>query len=160
MPCLILTTRQRQTRPICLAQSSTLDREADKAYMPCLILNTTEADNVYMPCLILNWTLDREADKAFMPCLFLMLDWETDKAHMPCLILNTEQRGRQGLYALPNANKKAQHISWHTAKCNTIALEMKYKRLIYSHSLAEAVVSQKQFTTALSSCCAYQSNVV
>ena len=41
-----------------------------------------------------------------------------------------------------------------------IALEMKYKRLRYSHSLAEAVVLQKQFTTALSSCCAYQSNVV
>ena len=39
-----------------------------------------------------------------------------------------------------------------------IALEMKYKRL--SHSLAEAVVLQKQFTTALSSCCVYQSNVV
>ena len=32
------------------------------------------------------------------------------------------------------------------------ALEMKYKRLIYSHSLAEEVVSQKQFMTALSSC--------
>ena len=41
-----------------------------------------------------------------------------------------------------------------------IALEMKYKRLRYSHSLAKAVVSQKQFMTALSSCCAYQSNVV
>ena len=41
-----------------------------------------------------------------------------------------------------------------------IALEMKYKRLRYSHSLAEAVVLQKQFTAALSSCCAYQSNVV
>ena len=31
-----------------------------------------------------------------------------------------------------------------------IALQMKYKRLRYSHSLAEAVVSQKQFMTALS----------
>ena len=41
-----------------------------------------------------------------------------------------------------------------------IALEMKYRRLRYSHSLAEAVVLQKQFTTALSSCCAYQSNVI
>ena len=41
-----------------------------------------------------------------------------------------------------------------------IALEMKYKRLRYSHSLAEAVVSQNQFTTALSSSYAYQSNVV
>ena len=41
-----------------------------------------------------------------------------------------------------------------------IALEMNYKRMRYSHSHAEAVVSQKQFTTTLSSCCAYQSNVV
>ena len=41
-----------------------------------------------------------------------------------------------------------------------IALEMKCKCLRYSHSLAEAVVLQKQFTTALSSCCADQSNVV
>ena len=41
-----------------------------------------------------------------------------------------------------------------------IALEMKYERLRCSHSLAEAAVLQKQFTTALSSCCAYQSNVV
>ena len=53
-------------------------------------------------------------------------------------------------------NKKTQHRSWHT---HAIALKMKYKRLRYSHSLAEAVVSQKQFTTALSSCCAYQSNI-
>ena len=37
-----------------------------------------------------------------------------------------------------------------------IALEMKYKRLRYNHSLAEAGVLQKQFTTALSSCCADQ----
>ena len=43
---------------------------------------------------------------------------------------------------------------------NAIALEMKYKHLRYSHSLAEAVVLHKQFTTALSSCCAYQSNVI
>ena len=42
----------------------------------------------------------------------------------------------------------------------TKALEMKYKHLSHSHSLAEAVVLQKQFTTVLSSCCVYQSNVV
>ena len=41
-----------------------------------------------------------------------------------------------------------------------IAFEMKYKSLRYSNGLAEAVVLQKQFTIALSSCCAYQSNVV
>ena len=41
-----------------------------------------------------------------------------------------------------------------------IALEIKYKRLRDSHSLAGAVVLQKQFTTALSSCCADQSNDV
>ena len=42
-----------------------------------------------------------------------------------------------------------------------IALEMKYKRLRYRHSLAEAVVLQKQFTTALSSCCAdHQSRLI
>ena len=58
-------------------------------------------------------------------------------------------------------NKKAQHRSWHTAKLQYAKpLKMKYKRLRYSHSLAEAVVSQNQFTTALSSCCAYQSSVV
>ena len=57
---------------------------------------------------------------------------------------------------IKNMNKKAQHRSWHTAKCNyDIAFEMNDKRLRYSHGHAEAVVSQKQFTTALSSCFAY-----
>ena len=42
--------------------------------------------------------------------------------------------------------KKMQYSEMQYA----IALEMKYKRLKYSHNLAEAIVSQKQFTTALS----------
>ena len=53
----------------------------------------------------------------------------------------------------------AQKLAYGEMQYGT-ALEMKYKRLRYSHSLAEAVVSQKQISTALSSCCAYQSNVV
>ena len=54
---------------------------------------------------------------------------------------------------------QAYKLAYGEMQC-AIALEMKYKRLRYSHSLAEAVVLEKQFTTALSSCCAYQSNVV
>ena len=55
-----------------------------------------------------------------------------------CYLKKVDQFSRSTIFAITlfdgRYNRKAQHGSWHTAKC-TIALEMKYKRLRYSRAL-------------------------